>query len=467
MLALLIGAALTTQIPRPLFDPDEGRYVAAAVEMIESGDWFTPHLRHDLPHVSKPPLTYWLAAGSMKLFGLSVAAARLPWTLSLLATALIIAALARELIPGREMIAALVYATMLLPWAAACIVTPDTPLALFEAVSILGFVRWLRSEPLSRRWLRLTWLGLGLAALTKGPPGLLPLLPMITYLSIRERHKLLRFFSPLPVLGFLLVSMSWYVAQALVRPDVIDYWLRTEVAGRIGSTGLQRNSDLLGGLRVYLPTLIGGTLPWLLVRQKTNRVEWRKGDRLFVALWFSLPLLVFFVARSRLPLYVLPLAAPAAIWMAGRLDPARLRRPLSLALVALWIVLLGTLAFFSGAARPDRNGEMLAQAIVATTAIPDEVVFVNENPAWSLRFYLDRPLQRVNLFGYKDWGDLAYRPVAKTIEELVAEREVRRVYLLPRHHYIAFRNEMRENGREIVRLGHHERLIFFEDRPLQ
>lgn len=467
ILLLLIGVALTTQVPRPLFDPDEGRYVAAALEMNESGDWFTPRLRHDLPHVSKPPLTYWLAAGSMKLFGPSVGAARLPWTLSLLATALIVAALARQFVPGRGMIAALIYATMLLPWAAACIVTPDTPLALFETLAMLGFVRWTGSEGTSRRWLWLTWLGLGLAALTKGPPGLLPLLPMVVYLSIRERRRIFSFFSLPPVLAFLVISLTWYIAQAMVRPDVLEYWLHTEVAGRLASTDHERNSDLLGGFRVYLPTLLVGTLPWLLVLHRSGRARWRQSDRLLIALWFSLPLIVFFIARSRLPLYVLPLMAPAAIWISGRVDPARIRRLIPFALVALWVVALGGLASISGSVRPDRNGEMLAQAITATTAVPDEIVFVNENPAWSLRFYLDRPLQRVNLFGYKDWGDLAYRPVAKTIDELLAEREVRRVYLLPRHHYIAFRNEMRENGREIVRLGHHERLVFFEDRPLQ
>lgn len=467
ILLLLIGVAFTTQVPRPLFDPDEGRYVAAALEMIESGDWFTPRLRHDLPHLSKPPLTYWLAAGSMTLFGSSVAVARLPWTLSLLATALIVAALARQFVPGGGMIAALIYSTMLLPWAAACIVTPDTPLALFETLAMLGFARWAGAEEPSRRWLWLTWLGLALAALTKGPPGLLPLVPMLAYLSIRERRRLLSFFSLPPVLAFLAISLSWYVAQVLVRPDVLEYWLHTEVAGRLASTDLERNSDFLGGFRVYLPTLLAGTLPWLLVRHGSGRAGWRQNDRLLIALWFFLPLVVFFIARSRLPLYVLPLMAPAAIWISGRVDPARIRRPIPLALVTLWVVVLGGLASISGSVRPDRNGEMLAEAITATTVVPEEIVFVNENPAWSLRFYLGRPLQRVNLYGYKDWGDLAYRPVAKTIEELVSEREVRRVYLLPRHHYIAFRNEMRENGREIVRLGHHERLVFFEDRPLE
>ncbi len=50
---------------RSLNEPDEGRYSEAAREMIETGDWLVPHLWY-LPHLDKPPMTYWLVAGSMK-----------------------------------------------------------------------------------------------------------------------------------------------------------------------------------------------------------------------------------------------------------------------------------------------------------------------------------------------------------------------------------------------------------------
>ncbi len=467
LLPLVLAAVLTTLIPRPLFDPDEGRYVAVALEMLDGGDWFTPHLRHDLPHVSKPPMTYWLLAGSMKIFGVHVSAARLPWALSFLATALIVAAIAARLAPGREYVAALVYATMVLPWAAASIITSDTPLALFEALAMLGFVRWIADDAPLKPWLWLSWLSFGMAALTKGPPGLLPLLPIIVYLATRKRERLARFFSPLPVLAFLAISTSWYVAQVMTRPDVLDYWIGTEVVGRLGSPELDRNSDILGAFRIYIPTLLAGALPWLAIQRRRESMPPRSDQQIFLALWFGLPLAVFFVARSRLPFYLLPLAVPIAVWLATRIDPKRLRRKGAVTMISLWIILLGSIALISGMARPDRNGELLARAILNETTRPEEVVFVNENPAWTLRFYLGSSLQRVNLHGYQDSGDIAYRPLAKTINTLVSEPELRRIYVLPRHHYVAFRNEMRENGREPVRLGHYERLVFFEDRPVE
>src|SRR5947208_1730263 len=59
-----------------LFDLDEGLYVAAAREMFLSGDYVTPRI-NGIVFYDKPPLVYWLAASSFRLFGESVFAARL------------------------------------------------------------------------------------------------------------------------------------------------------------------------------------------------------------------------------------------------------------------------------------------------------------------------------------------------------------------------------------------------------
>ena len=66
---------------RALNEPDEGRYSEIAREMIETGDWLVPHFWY-LPHLDKPPMTYWLGAASMKLFGQNEWAVRLPVALA-------------------------------------------------------------------------------------------------------------------------------------------------------------------------------------------------------------------------------------------------------------------------------------------------------------------------------------------------------------------------------------------------
>src|ERR1700681_2466308 len=76
--------------------PDEPRYAWIARDMAETGDWVTPRL-YGKPWFEKPPLFYWGAAMSFKVFGVSEAAARLPSAVSALLATLAIAWLALRL----------------------------------------------------------------------------------------------------------------------------------------------------------------------------------------------------------------------------------------------------------------------------------------------------------------------------------------------------------------------------------
>jgi 4-amino-4-deoxy-L-arabinose transferase-like glycosyltransferase len=65
---------------RPLAVPDEGRYADISRWMLVSGDWLVPRL-DGLPFFHKPPLTHWLQAASLAVFGVTPWAARLPGVL--------------------------------------------------------------------------------------------------------------------------------------------------------------------------------------------------------------------------------------------------------------------------------------------------------------------------------------------------------------------------------------------------
>ena len=68
---------------RSLNEPDEGRYAVIAQEMLETGDWLVPHFWY-VPHLDKPPLTYWSVALSLSVFGHNEWAVRLPSALAAL-----------------------------------------------------------------------------------------------------------------------------------------------------------------------------------------------------------------------------------------------------------------------------------------------------------------------------------------------------------------------------------------------
>jgi 4-amino-4-deoxy-L-arabinose transferase-like glycosyltransferase len=75
--AVLVALALLLpELGSPPFDdPGEGQHAEIAREITTGGDWVTLRL-NGVRYFDKPPLLYWLAAASFRLFGPSEAAAR-------------------------------------------------------------------------------------------------------------------------------------------------------------------------------------------------------------------------------------------------------------------------------------------------------------------------------------------------------------------------------------------------------
>ena len=126
---------------RSLNEPDEGRYSEIAREMIETGNWLVPHLWY-LPHLDKPPMTYWLVAASMKLFGQNEWAARLPVALASVSGVWAVFLLGCSM-GGRRagFWSAVILQSSLLYFAMARMLTPDIFLAQFTAWAMYFFWR--------------------------------------------------------------------------------------------------------------------------------------------------------------------------------------------------------------------------------------------------------------------------------------------------------------------------------------
>src|SRR2546423_11450268 len=73
-----------------LWDRDEPRYAQTSRQMVQSGDWVVPHLL-DKVRTAKPIFIYWCQAAAMRIFGDNEFAARLPSSLAMTMTLIVLA----------------------------------------------------------------------------------------------------------------------------------------------------------------------------------------------------------------------------------------------------------------------------------------------------------------------------------------------------------------------------------------
>ncbi|HTV86155.1 MAG TPA: glycosyltransferase family 39 protein [Dyella sp.] len=445
LLGLLLGFSF--QGTRGLWSPDEGRYVDAALEMIDSGNYIAPAYSPDEVNFSKPPTTYWILAASFKVFGRTTWAARIPYAIAFVLTLLTLYGVGRVLLPDRPWLPGLIYGCAAFPLLASNVVSTDAFLTLCEGVAMWGFISaaFAADARILKRYVLLFWLGLGAAFLTKGPPGLLPLLAIIPFLVQRDGWRGLKPYFTLPgILLFLLIGLSWYAVAVVRYAGLLHYFLHQELYQRIFTSVQHRNPGLFGWAVAYLPTLVLGALPWwpLLMRHSSawassamdSALPSSRGLVRFLTMWFSIPFVVFCLAQSRLPLYLLPLFLPLSLLGAWALrDRLNLRSPPQAAMLALWLLgLIGVkagTAYFIHSAKDNRLMARQLDAIANPRAY-ETIIFVQETGVdyaveedvpWGLRLYMGKPVYGIPWLASKGESALCHALRASSTSLLVIE----------------------------------------------
>lgn len=340
VLALVVLIFFCLLGTRSLNEPDEGRYGEIAREMVESGDWLVPRIWY-VPHLDKPPMTYWLVALSIKVFGVNEWAIRLPLALAGLSGVLAAFLLARRVAGDRAARwSALILSTSLLYFAMARMLTTDIFLGQFIAWA--GYFFWRSWQTLDGwnsiaarpsllkqflGWQLAMWTSLAGGFLTKGPVALAIPFAAIVALTIFRRQECHRW--KLQLLGaavgvplFCLLALPWFLLVFQNVPQAFDFMVRDRFAGHaLGTTVKNRGGPLL----YFVPILAFGFLPWTpLLGWLWRRGHWRSlGERqkdgwLFLTVWTAFTFLLFSLNRSKLPAYIVPLFPPLAVLVAWR-----------------------------------------------------------------------------------------------------------------------------------------------------
>jgi len=328
VLLVLSGSLFFFRLGTPgLFDADEPAYAQAAREMLDSGDWITPHF-NGRPRFDKPILFYWLISLSYRLFGVTEFAVRFWSALAGVALVLLIAWTARRRFgPPADLWAGLALTTNLLTALLARAAVTDMLLTLFVTVAILAGLEALEGSRTAGRWARLGWAAMAFAVLVKGPVGLLvpglALGGLLLFTSERRRAlaRLVPWDGPvlfaaliLPWYGLVLAANGWsFVEGFLIKHHITRY------------TGIV--SSHAGPIWFYVPVLLIGFFPWSgflpAALWRVGRMARRgqaadPGERLLVAsaCWMLGVFVFFSFAGTKLPSYLFP-AFPALALLVG------------------------------------------------------------------------------------------------------------------------------------------------------
>ncbi|HTZ74054.1 MAG TPA: phospholipid carrier-dependent glycosyltransferase [Candidatus Aquilonibacter sp.] len=391
-----------------LAGPDEPRYAWIARAMARTGDWVTPRL-YGQPWFEKPILYYWLAAVGFRLNLPAEWAARLPSAFAALVTALAIGWLGRRFYADGEdwasrpgLVAPLIFATSVAAIAFSRAGTPDMlfsaciALTMACAAEMLHRDGAIRSSSVKRgatsrgaknsadaalisdgedsapdhpamrasgapRALWLTVLGafLGAGTLAKGPAdvilaggGL-----VLWALATRRWREILRLAHPLAIAAFCVVALPWYVICAVRNPDFLRVFILQHNFERYLTPMFQHHQPFW----FFGPVFLAALLPWTILLwpalQEGIRLwrekSWHHSAGFFFACWTVFPVLFFSASESKLPSYILPAIAPAALIcaVAGIRAFERGRKaawPIAAGLGVTWIAFAGAGFIFIG-----------------------------------------------------------------------------------------------------------------------
>jgi 4-amino-4-deoxy-L-arabinose transferase len=416
--------------------------------MVASGNYLEPTLNNQ-QHWTKPPLTYWAIAGGMKLLGKNEWGVRLYNVLAFCLTVMLVAWMG-SLMFGRKvgLTAGFIYASSPFPVFGAFVVSTDTLLTLWETAAMLCFVRLCVEATAPRRnlWAAVMWVFLGLGFLTKGPPALLVLIPIVAW-SVRRRIA--------PWLGhvagillFIVVGCGWYLYVCYRHPGLLSYFVGEETINRMMSSETVHNRDWYKLFEIYLPVLTAGAGLWIyqevkLLWQKrlfNPATVWRamrgSGWGAFLLIWLLPALLVFFASRSRLQLYVLPLYVPLAIALAASLyerdTDEHIPNRVYIVVLVSGLFLVAGKAFLSYWPI-QQNMRQMHNALIKVMPENAKVVAYDRMRYHGLQFYLDGRMARWSMEKDMPWANATVEEGMESIKNspdrsyvLVLPIEVRR-----------------------------------------
>ncbi|MBV8635081.1 MAG: glycosyltransferase family 39 protein, partial [Burkholderiaceae bacterium] len=185
------------------------------------------------------------------------------------------------------------------------------------------------SDTERRNWMWVSWAGMALAFLSKGPIGIvLPGAVLVLYTLISRDWKLwLRLHLVSGLILFFAIAAPWFVLVAMKNPEHPHFFFIVQNFQRFTSPIANRP----GPIYYFVPMLIAGIVPWLglllqsLWAGRNEEAPTRFRPKLLLLLWAGFIFFFFSISSSKLPHYILPIFPALALLIACHLQQASAR----------------------------------------------------------------------------------------------------------------------------------------------
>ncbi|MBI6654281.1 glycosyltransferase family 39 protein [Pseudomonas carnis] len=303
----------------------EARVSGIAMAMHLDNDWVVPRLFRE-PFLEKPPLSLWLDAGAIRLFGASTGAVRLASAFAGLFSVMLLYGMLRRF--GRPqtlaLSAALILATMASYWGNVRGVGEDSLLSLGVTAALLGFYQAVRPEREgSSTWAwALFTAGMVIATLSKGVLGLaMPGIVIFVYLLstslMDKRLRLGDWLKPALFTLLALVPLLIWLGFLFQRGGMqaVGEVLWTNSVGRFSGSFVEAGH--YEPFYYYLAKLPEAFLPWNILVYlglwHFRKSLVRNRYRLFFSVWLVAQFTLLTLASSKRTVYLMALTPAAAV----------------------------------------------------------------------------------------------------------------------------------------------------------
>ncbi|MFJ2482389.1 ArnT family glycosyltransferase [Pseudomonas sp. NPDC087598] len=299
----------------------EARVAGIAMEMHLDDDWVTPRLFGE-PFLEKPPLSLWLDASAMRVFGVSPWAVRLASAVAGLLSVMLLYGMLRRFERPKAIAwtAGILLATMASYWSNVRGVGEDALLALGVTAALLGFFQAQRASTAGSSLLFVV--GIAIATLSKGVLGLaMPGVVIFAYLLadnlIDKRLKIGDWLRPglLTLVGLIPLLIWLAVLYQRGGLQAVSEVLLTNSVGRFSGSFVEAGH--YEPFYYYLAKLPEAFLPWNILvylglwhfrkQLKANRYL------LFFSLWIVAQFIMLTLASSKRTVYLMSMTPAAAV----------------------------------------------------------------------------------------------------------------------------------------------------------